>query len=219
MACQRASAGLGSTLPAGSTARAASVCQPGVSPVRVRVGTHAAYGPPSTLHWYVAAPSEPSANTALLPDVETVERVVSGAVLSVGVPLGDGVDADALGVGTDGVCARTSSRARTGLDRRGPGEGASSGVPVVDGGVGAGDDGADAAGVLAVPAPGRPPGAAGRGARGVRRAGRAVGPGCAGGVLVGGRVDDEGRPGAADAEGGEAQGDARPPEQVEQGTS
>jgi hypothetical protein len=38
-------------------------------------------------------------------------------------------------------------------------------------------------------------------------------------VLVGGRVDDEGRPGAADAEGGEAEGDARPPEQVEQGTS
>ena len=140
MACQRAPAGLGSTLPAASTARASSVCQPGVSPVRVRVGTHAVYGPPSTLHWYVAAPSDPSANTALLPDADTVDSVVSGAVLSAGVPPGDDVGVD--GLGTDGACARTSSRVRTGLDSRGPGEGASSGVSVVDGSVGAGDEGA-----------------------------------------------------------------------------
>jgi hypothetical protein len=43
--------------------------------------------------------------------------------------------------------------------------------------------------------------------------------GGAGGVLVRGLLDHEGRPGTADAEGGETERDARPPEGVEQGTS
>jgi hypothetical protein len=38
-------------------------------------------------------------------------------------------------------------------------------------------------------------------------------------VLVGGRVGDEGRSRAADAEGDEAECDAGPPEGVEQGTT
>ena len=78
-------AGVGSTLPAASTARTASVWLPWPSPVYVTGSVHATNGPPSRLHSYVTGLSfEEKSNVAV------VEFVAAGGPLTIvvsgGVP-------------------------------------------------------------------------------------------------------------------------------------
>jgi hypothetical protein len=57
-ACQITRAGVGSTVPAAFTARAAKACKPAVREGSVNVLAHNRHGEPSRLHWNVEPASE-----------------------------------------------------------------------------------------------------------------------------------------------------------------
>jgi hypothetical protein len=78
-------AGVGSTLPARSTARTASVCEPSGRPLKCAGLSHASYGPPSRRHSKRAPASlDENETVALSPLTDGVATVVSGGVSSPG---------------------------------------------------------------------------------------------------------------------------------------
>ena len=93
-------AGVGSAVPALSTARTASVCLPLLRPVKVATGPHGCQAPPSRLNSNDVARSELSTTVQVPAADRSVTAVVSGA----GAGVGDGVVGSGSGSGVSDGC-------------------------------------------------------------------------------------------------------------------
>ena len=94
-------AGVGSAVPALSTARTASVCLPLLRPVKVATGPHGCQAPPSRLHSNDETRFELSTTIQVPAADRSVTAVVSGAGAGVGA---GAVDSSGSGWGVSDGC-------------------------------------------------------------------------------------------------------------------